>query len=82
MEEARALLARLERIDALERRLLSEVRALVAEGERWAEAEGAGTDAARSALARCRGILTGASARKGLAAAPEPEKEGSTMKRK
>lgn len=51
------MLARLERIGALERRLLREVELLVADGERWAEAEGAGTEAAAAALARCRRLL-------------------------
>ncbi|HET7572468.1 MAG TPA: hypothetical protein VFJ77_07355 [Gaiellaceae bacterium] len=46
MEEARAVLARLERIERLERRhappdqLLAELAALAREAERWAEAEG------------------------------------------
>jgi hypothetical protein len=57
VEEARRVLARLERIDELERRLLAEVRALVAEGERWAAAEGPGAEPAAAALARCRAIL-------------------------
>jgi hypothetical protein len=57
VEEARRVLARLERIDELERRLLAEVRALVREGERWAEAEGEGAEAAAAALERCRRIL-------------------------
>ena len=45
MEEARAVLARLERIDALERAradpavLLAELRALVREAETWARRE-------------------------------------------
>jgi hypothetical protein len=57
VDEARAVLARLERIDELERRLLAEVCALVREGERWAAAEGGDTAAAEAALARCRSIL-------------------------
>jgi hypothetical protein len=57
VDEARQVLARLERIDGLERRLLAEVRALVREGERWAEAEGDGAEAAAAALVRCRRIL-------------------------
>jgi len=40
MEEARLILARLERIDELERRLLAELQALAPEAERWAAAEG------------------------------------------
>jgi hypothetical protein len=57
MEEARTVLARLERIEALERAdapaatLLDEVRALLAEAEAWVRLEG--DDRARHALARC-----------------------------
>ena len=40
MEEARAVLERLARIEALERRLLAELVALAPEAERWARAEG------------------------------------------
>ncbi|HET8606728.1 MAG TPA: hypothetical protein VFL66_06820 [Gaiellaceae bacterium] len=57
MDEARTVLARLERIDRLERRLLAEVERLVVEGERWLEAEGAGAERAAAALDRCRRIL-------------------------
>jgi hypothetical protein len=39
VDEARTVLARLERIDALERRLLDELEALAPEAERWARAE-------------------------------------------
>jgi hypothetical protein len=39
VEEARAVLERLARIDALERRLLAELEALAPEAERWARAE-------------------------------------------
>lgn len=57
MDEARAVLERLERIDALgrerapARELLDELRALVGEAEAWARAEG---DArARTAAEQC-----------------------------
>jgi hypothetical protein len=59
MEEARAVLARLERIEGLERAgtpaevLLEEVRALLAEAEEWVRAEPGGTDRASAALERC-----------------------------
>ena len=63
MDEARAVLERLERIDALDRAgagrgaLLPELRALLEEAEAWSSTEGgdAGADAVdglRSALAR------------------------------
>jgi hypothetical protein len=63
MDEARTVLERLERIDALQQagsppsELLDELRALVREAEAWSRAEGgdAGVDAVgrlRSALAR------------------------------
>jgi predicted metal-dependent hydrolase len=60
MDEARAVLARLDRIEALERQrapagvLLDEVRALLAEAEAWVRAEPAGTERAVDALERCR----------------------------
>jgi hypothetical protein len=63
MDEARAVLARLDRIDALEREgapaqvLLEEVRALLAEAERWMRAEPAGTESALDAVERCRKSL-------------------------
>ena len=76
MVEARAVLARLERIERLERDgtparvLLDEVRALLGEAEAWVRAEPAGTDLAQGALERCREALaeaeTGAGARAGL----------------
>ncbi len=64
MEEARAVLERLERIEALERRgaarleLLGELRQLVREAEAWARAEGGdagerAVDGLRSALGVC-----------------------------
>jgi hypothetical protein len=61
MDEARRVLERLERIDALRggaattADLLAELRGLIADGERWLAAEAAGgTGEARSALERCR----------------------------
>jgi hypothetical protein len=60
MDEARAVMHRLERIEALERegagpkQLLAEVRELLREGEAWLETESDGTDAAADALERCR----------------------------
>jgi hypothetical protein len=66
MDEARAVLARLERIEALDRRgtpagvLLEEVRALLGEAEAWVRAEAAGGDQAQDAIERCRAALAGA----------------------
>ena len=63
MEEARAVLQRLARIEALEREgapvrsVLAEVRALIAEAEAWAATERQGTDLAEQALRRCRDAL-------------------------
>ena len=64
MEEARQVLERLERIDALRREgapaadLLTEVRSLLAEGERWIAAERPdNVERARAALAECRSGL-------------------------
>jgi hypothetical protein len=61
MDEARQVLQRLERIDALRRDgapapdLLAEVRSLLAEGERWLASEGPDRTArARRALTDCR----------------------------
>jgi hypothetical protein len=60
MDEARAVLHRLERIEALDREgapmrsVLAEVRSLLAEAEAWVAAEGGGTDLAEQALRRCR----------------------------
>jgi hypothetical protein len=60
MDEAHAVLHRLERIEALEREgapvrsVLAEVRALLAEAEVWVAAERDGTDLAEHALQRCR----------------------------
>jgi hypothetical protein len=59
MDEARAVLHRLRRIERLEResvpprRLLAEVRELLREAEAWLEAERSGTDQAAEALDRC-----------------------------
>jgi len=60
MDEARAVMHRLQRIEALEREgaapqlLLAEVRELLREGEAWVRAERDGTDVAAEALERCR----------------------------
>ncbi|HEY7206957.1 MAG TPA: hypothetical protein VH416_01850 [Gaiellaceae bacterium] len=62
MEETRAVLRRLSRIEALERReapaaeLLAELRQLVVEAEAWTRREG--DDRAAAALERCRAALT------------------------
>jgi hypothetical protein len=59
MDEARAVLHRLERIEALEREsapvrsVLAEVHALLAEAEIWVASERDGTDLAEQALLRC-----------------------------
>ena len=59
MEEARTVLSRLDRIEALERAgsppavVLAEVRALLVEAERWVRAEPGGTELAAAALDRC-----------------------------
>jgi hypothetical protein len=66
MDEARRVIERLERIDRLRGGgapaavLLTEVRALLADGERWLAAERPeGLDEARMALDRCRsGVRT------------------------
>ena len=64
MEEARQLIQRLDRIEALRRDeaptavLLAEVRALLSDGERWLAAEpGGDLGGARAALERCRDEL-------------------------
>jgi len=63
MHEARAVLRRLSRIEALEREdappraLLAEVHELLAEAEAWAAAEGGGVELAEAALERCRDAL-------------------------
>ena len=64
MDEARAVLRRLRRIEALEcegagaRSLLAEVRALLDEAEAWLAAEGEAEGAA-TAVERCRAALAG-----------------------
>lgn len=61
MEEARKVLERLARIEALERgsappaQLLEELRALLREAEEWSRLEGG--DAARDAVGRLRSAL-------------------------
>jgi hypothetical protein len=63
MKEARAVLHRLGRIEALEREgapapsVLAEVRALLAEAEAWAATERDGADLVEQALRRCRDAL-------------------------
>jgi hypothetical protein len=60
MDEARAVIERLERIEALEREgarpeaLLAEVRELLREGEAWIAAEGPGSEPAAASIDRCR----------------------------
>ena len=67
MEEARRVLARLERIEALDRggalpgALLAELKALMAEAEVWARTERAVPDPALEAVERCRLMLEGTS---------------------
>ena len=52
MDEARAVLARLDRIDALKADLLGELRELIREAEAWARVEGdARAEAAAAELA-------------------------------
>jgi hypothetical protein len=61
MDEARAVLTRLDRIEALEREgappgvLLEELRGLVQEAERWVRVEGG--ERARDAVERCSSAL-------------------------
>ena len=61
MDEARAVLARLDRIEALEREgaspdvLLEELRGLVREAEDWVRTEGG--ERAREAVERCASAL-------------------------
>ena len=62
MDEARAVLARLDRIEALEREgappgaLLEELRGLVQAAEAWVRVEG--DERAKTALERCDAALT------------------------
>jgi hypothetical protein len=63
VDEARAVLERLRRIELLEREgataphLLAEVRALLVEAEAWVRAEPSGTARAEQALEECRQAL-------------------------
>jgi len=63
MDEARAVLDRLRRIELLDREgaspphVLAEVRALLSEAEAWVRAERGGTEDAADALERCRMAL-------------------------
>jgi len=63
MDEARAVLHRLSRIEALEREgapprsLLAEVHALLGEAEAWVASERDGTEFAEAALERSREAL-------------------------
>jgi hypothetical protein len=66
VDEARAVLARLDRIEAMEperdpARLLGEIDLLVVETERWLEREGCAAAAARRALGDCLLALSRAS---------------------
>jgi hypothetical protein len=67
MEEARRVLARLERIEALQREralpadLLDELRALLREAEEWARVEREVPESALDAVARGRQMLQGTS---------------------
>jgi hypothetical protein len=62
VDEARVVLERLERIDALDRsaaaagELLAELRALLSEAEAWARADG--DERARTAVERCEEAMT------------------------
>ncbi|HVN60742.1 MAG TPA: hypothetical protein VMT59_05740 [Gaiellaceae bacterium] len=64
MDEARAVLARLERVEALGREaapasaLLAELRLLVREAEAWVRADRPGVDA-EDAVARCAAAFEG-----------------------
>jgi hypothetical protein len=65
MDEARAVLRRLSRIEALEREgapprsLLAEVHALLEEAEAWVASEHGGTERAEAALQRCQEAFAG-----------------------
>jgi hypothetical protein len=69
MDEARAVLRRLSRIEALDREgasarsLLAEVHALLEEAEAWVASERGGAEAAGAALDRCRDALAQPAAR-------------------
>ena len=64
MDEARAVLRRLERIEALDREradpriVLAELRELVREAEEWTRAEGEPARA-KAALERCKEAMAG-----------------------
>ena len=63
MEEARRVLERLDRVEALHLSdapaavVLNELRALMSEAEDWLAAEGPAVEAAAGALERCRWAL-------------------------
>jgi hypothetical protein len=63
MDEARAVLERLRRIELLEREgaparsLLAEVHALLEEADAWLAVEELGKECAETAVARCRAAL-------------------------
>jgi hypothetical protein len=63
MDEARAVLERLQRIEALDRdgaaadTLLGEVRELLREAETWLALDDGDSSGAESALARCRAAV-------------------------
>ena len=67
MEEALAVIARLDRIEALALArapaglILSELEQLLPEARRWLEGEGLAAAGARNALERCRVVLEDAS---------------------
>ena len=69
MDEARAVLTRLARIEELGRRgtaageLLAEVRSLLAEAEAWVRVERGDTSRAEEALERCREAVSGTASR-------------------
>jgi hypothetical protein len=70
MDEARAVLTRLARIEALEREdaparvILEELRALVVEAEAWVRVEPAGTERAAGAIERLRSAVEAPSRRR------------------
>jgi hypothetical protein len=65
MDEARAVLERLRRIELLEREgaparsLLAEVHALLEEADAWLAVEESGTERAETAVDRCWAALAG-----------------------
>jgi hypothetical protein len=86
MDEARRVLERLGRIERLRDGgapatvLLEEVRALLAEGERWLATERPeGLDAARVALARCHVELKDAAAKRPCPAPREEVRSGALL---